>query len=466
VVYLVTVLAAVSAWASEPATPPPGPHGEIACSDCHPEGYESAAACLECHELDENLHPDAVLPTFAIPDVFPLREGRVTCTSCHRLHEPTGPRALRGFAEGLATELKGFCGACHGERLAGSNPHRADVGEDRCAFCHASLDVGAVLAGQTATARTGADRLCNFCHDVKSRDHPRNIDPVLDLPDDLPTGPGGEITCITCHHPHGSSRFTHYIREEYASHFERGRQDNPHVDDRAACPACHVGRGPENITPKTHELRFDAILLCISCHVTARGHHPVGTPLPETMEGRLREHGGLPLSAAGSTTCTTCHTNNCESDAQHMSVHHYDPERMRLDLCWMCHPREEFASVDPHRKTIDDTTEGCVFCHDRPPVKGLEQSAELYFISQIRMICLRCHEGLSDLDVSHTGVMPTPEIQTRLHQYTEETATPFPLDQDGTFTCTTCHNAHFSAQDEGAKTRIPTREMCPLCHEK
>jgi predicted CXXCH cytochrome family protein len=147
-----------------------------------------------------------------------------------------------------------------------------------------------------------------------------------------------------------------------------------------------------------------------------------------------------------------------------MSVRHYDAKRMRLELCWMCHPKEEFATTDPHRKTVEGATDGCVFCHDRPPVKGLERAADLYFVSQVKMICLRCHEDLSDQDASHMGKPPTPAILQRLRGYAAEKAIEFPLDRDGRFTCTTCHNAHFSVKDKQHKTRIPRREMCALCH--
>jgi hypothetical protein len=149
-----------------------------------------------------------------------------------------------------------------------------------------------------------------------------------------------------------------------------------------------------------------------------------------------------------------------------MSVRHYDAKRMRLDLCWRCHPKEEFATTDPHRKSIDETADGCVFCHDRPPVKGLEDASDLYFVSQVKMICLRCHENLSDQDVSHMGKTPSEEVKTRLLEYSAAHDTEFPLDRDGQFTCTTCHNAHFSAKNSKHKTRLPSVEMCDLCHRR
>jgi predicted CXXCH cytochrome family protein len=403
-----------------------------------------------------------------VPAYFPLADGQVSCATCHRLHGPTGPHALRGFAEGAVREIKDFCYACHGEALSRINPHGASAARDRCAFCHASAEERSILQGLRPQAKAAAQRLCDFCHDMAARDHPRNIDPILDLPRSLPRGPGGTVTCVTCHAPHGSATVTHHLREEYAAHYERGTQEDPHVNDRRACPACHVGGGPESITKDSHELRLqgDTILLCISCHVRARSHHPVGTPLPPEMRARMDAQGTLPLDREGRTTCTTCHSNNCEAGDQRRVVRFYDAKKNDLSLCWLCHPKEEWARTDPHRKSVDDAADGCVFCHDRPPIKGLEKQEDLYFISDVRMICLRCHEKLSDFDRSHVGKQATAWMQEVLAQFSRERDTAIPLDRTGSLTCTTCHNAHFATGNAQHRTRLHFNELCVRCHHQ
>jgi len=458
---------AVQGTAFAELAPPAGAHREIACRDCHPDGGSDSSPCSACHGPSANLHPAGVAPSSPVPAVFPLADGRVTCRTCHRLHDPTGPHSLRGFAEGVAREMGEFCFACHGEALARTNPHDAATAKDRCAFCHASAEIETIVEGLRPQVRAASERLCDFCHAMRAKNHPRNIDPILDLPASLPRGPGGRVTCITCHAPHGSSSVTHHIREEYAAYFERGKEDDPHVNDRHACPSCHLGKGPEKITRDSHELRLqgDMILLCISCHVRARSHHPVGTPLPEAMARRVETKGKLPLDGEGRITCITCHTNNCETNEQGRSLRFYDAQKGDLSLCWFCHPKEEWAKTNPHRKTIDNTTEGCVFCHDRPPIKGLEKHEDLYFISDVRMICLRCHETLSNFDRSHVGKAATPRMTEALAKFGKEKDTQIPLDRDGRLTCTTCHNAHFAANQDEHRTRLGFVEMCLRCHE-
>lgn len=464
----VLLLGAVTAV--DAGSPPAGLHKSLPCVQCHPRGEGESVGCAECHDSANHVHPTNVAAPATVPPEFPLEQGRLGCATCHRLHSPTGPYALRALAGRDSSGLRDLCTACHGAGLASQDPHRATPGVNRCSFCHAPIDPKAVLYGARPKIRAAADRVCDYCHNMGAQSHPRNIDPVLDLPPGLPRGTKGAITCLTCHSPHGSSRFTHYVREEYGAHFERGKEDNPHQNDRHSCAGCHVKKSPTQLTAADHELRFqgDANMLCISCHVRARSHHPVGVPVTGAMADRLAKAGGLPLDDERRTVCTTCHTNNCESGEQRMSVRSYEPKKMNLTLCWGCHDKGEFATTDPHQGSADTAKQGCVFCHDRPPVKGLERAEDLYFVSQVKMICLRCHESLSDLDVSHMGKAPSPTIMTRLQAFAKAKATEFPLEKDGRFTCTTCHNPHFATAGKGKKhrTRLPTREMCALCHER
>lgn len=453
--------------ASFSETAPAGEHSEIPCAECHPSGDDSRIACLDCHKELEHIHPNAETPSFAVPETFPLTDGALSCSTCHQLHNSEGWRFLRIIKSKDGDDLIDLCLACHGETLLSKNPHEAAEGSDRCVFCHTSIDEEKIFLGQEVRARTKPERLCNFCHNVRSKDHPRNIDPIMDLPSTLPRDEEGLITCVTCHNPHGSSAYTHYIREDYARHFARLQEFNPHINDRYACKSCHFENAPENITREKHAFRFqnDITVLCISCHSSARNHHPVGTFLSEEMIDR-KKNGNIPLDSEGRTTCATCHSNNCDTNNPHMSLRHYDTKRMEILLCWFCHDKEKFTKINPHKKVIKDSDDSCKFCHDRPPIKGMEKSKDLYFVSRISMMCTRCHTDISDLDRSHVLKTPPDKMIENIALFAEENDSGLPLNKEGRITCTTCHNAHFDADKKKKVIRLRVKHICPICHNK
>lgn len=102
----------------------------------------------------------------------------------------------------------------------------------------------------------------------------------------------GELTCFTCHHPHGSGQ---------ASQLRRA------ADDPAACTSCHEAIG-QDIGAHTHHDPLGTGSSCVACHMPflriERGHgyiadHSLSIPRP-----------GLELEAdrLAVDACTTCHT--------------------------------------------------------------------------------------------------------------------------------------------------------------
>ena len=84
-----------------------GPHEEWissdACLDCHSERPEMkpreiytyrnvplktdiTEMCTECHEYGERSHPTDMAVDFEVPVDLPLRNGKVTCVTCHYPH--------------------------------------------------------------------------------------------------------------------------------------------------------------------------------------------------------------------------------------------------------------------------------------------------------------------------------------------------------------------------------------------
>jgi len=444
--------------------PPAGGHGSLSCDTCHPDSENVYIDCLECHEKSEHIHPVSKAPSFEIPEDFPLFEGDIYCPTCHKLHAPTGRSLLRNFDNSEDGNLMAFCVLCHEDGFAKANPHRAKMGTGRCVFCHVSIDEEAIFHGTSPISQKEPERLCNFCHDLRSTNHPRNIDPVMEVPEGLPRDANGEITCVTCHDPHGSSSNTHYVRQAYAEHFVRLNEYKPHKNDRFSCRSCHVDK-PENITKGNRNLRFqdDVTMLCISCHARSRNHHPVGSLVPDKMQARLKEKGGLPLEG-GTISCITCHSTNCSSGDLSVSVRYYNSYMRNLSLCWFCHDKEEGKKVNPHKKSIEKNNGSCNLCHDRPPVKGMSKSGDLYFITDFRMMCNLCHGGAGCKNFFHVRKKLSQEMEDNLTAFCSEKNVSFVFGPDDIVTCVTCHNAHFSADSGENKTRYTMEILCPACH--
>lgn len=446
---LAGMLIGVAAAAAEPP-PVTGLHGELDCADCHAQAPESNIPldCVDCHDAATNIHPVGMIPDIEVPTHMQLGgDGRLLCRTCHQLHGGDPVHKFLNTPDGV-TDRSAFCAQCHGAKMIRTNPHQAQRGTARCAYCHASIPG----EGVKGVARADIVKLCDFCHDVVAKDHPRNIDPSLSFPEGLPLATDGSWTCFTCHDPHGTTTTTHYVRPEFAQHYERGRETNPHQNIYSACKACHsVGVGG-HIAPPDYALRYrgDINVMCVSCHVTDKGHHPTGLPMPPVMLEYLQTSGRqLPFDKNGRITCYTCHDNNCASDQQHMAERFYDRVNLVMDLCWSCHDRELYRKVNPH---VEDE-QLCVQCHESRPVPG---SKDRGLVTVAKMVCLRCHD-----------VKPHPSGADHLREPSKKIKPDesLPLGAGGAVTCITCHDPHAQPPPGTARRlRANAGEICAMCH--
>lgn len=445
-----TVLAAIA--------PVTGSHAsQLTCNDCHPgtKGEDSFSNqiidCDECHESSRNVHPLSFKPQKAIPEGFRLSpEGELLCLTCHKLH---GGEAKSGYLTDAGNGWKrgraAFCAGCHGSENVRTNPHSARRGDSRCVFCHKSVPRSKEEA--PTTLRVETVKLCDFCHGAAEKNHPRNIDQSLNIPKELPREKDGTWSCMTCHDPHGTTDTTHYIRSPYAKFMERGKSESPHRADYFACKACHVESTENSIRAAGVSLRFkgEINVLCVSCHVTERGHHPTGVELPPAMFARAAESKTmLPMEEGGRLTCITCHDNQCENGEFRMIMRDYDAKSYKTDLCWNCHDRSEYAKVSPH---VTDYKK-CILCHETTPVRGLDPS----LLAVPLMVCLHCHD-----------VRPHPVNKSHIAKPTAiiKVDSSLPLSKDGKVVCVTCHNPHGTKENYPARLRYPEpRSMCSMCH--
>jgi predicted CXXCH cytochrome family protein len=449
---LPALAAALLALAAAAADPPPvtGLHADLDCEDCHDQAPTSYTPldCVDCHDAATNIHPVGMTPKIDVPSHLQLGEdGRLLCRTCHQLHGGDPTHKFLNTPDGV-TDRAAFCAQCHGAKMTRTNPHQAQRGTARCAYCHASIPE----EGERGVTRTEIVKLCDFCHDVVAKNHPRNIDPSLSFPKGLPLGKDGSWTCFTCHDPHGTTTTTHYVRPEFAQYYERGREANPHVAEWFACKACHDKSSSDEIRAPDYALRYrgDINVMCVSCHVTDRGHHPTGLPMPPLMLDFLEQSGRqLPFDADGRITCYTCHDNGCAEGEQRMTVRFYDRTSLMMDLCWSCHDRALYRQINPHVE--DDRL--CVQCHESRPVPGSKNRG---LITVAKMVCLRCHD-----------VNPHPAGADHLRKPTEKIKPDesLPLGAGGAVTCITCHDPH-AQPPPGFPRRLradPT-EICNLCH--
>jgi predicted CXXCH cytochrome family protein len=431
---------------------PTGSHlTKLKCADCH-EGTPPGkiADCEACHDPELNLHPIGLRQN-KVPPHMALDENKaILCRTCHRIHGGDPDISYLNEPDGARLSRAAFCAQCHGPMNVRMNPHNARKGDNRCAFCHKSIPDG--VASPLTTLRVPVARLCDFCHGATELNHPRNIDPTLTIPKELPRAPDGNWTCATCHDPHGTTATTHYVRPLFAKQLERGRQQNPHKNDYFACTACHTQSTPDKIRVAGFALRFrgDINILCVSCHVTDRGHHPTALTLPQEMKQRVEKSGHvLPLDAQGRINCYTCHDNHCDTGDQRMTQRYYSSKTYTTDLCWVCHEKTQFAARSPH---VPDPAV-CTYCHPTRPVRGMPVA----LMTVPKMVCLHCHEvkphpvGVSHMRAPSEKIHPDKAL---------------PLSGAGEVTCVTCHNPHAESASMPYRLRAKPQEICNQCHWK
>ena len=185
------------------------------CLGCHTKGarifwqgstHESRdVACTNCHKVMENVSPTAQLARETVIDTcgtchlqkraqqmrsshMPLREGKMTCVSCHNPHGTVTPSLLR------ETSLNDTCYRCHTEKRGPFLWNHSPVVES-CANCHDPHG-----SNHEVMLKMSKPRLCQQCH----------------IPTQHPTRPYGRDTgslkfvmgrsCTDCHaNIHGSN---------------------------------------------------------------------------------------------------------------------------------------------------------------------------------------------------------------------------------------------------------------------
>jgi len=452
------------------------PHVGIACTECHrkvPEKetsswayiaadlvLEPVALCRTCHpESEAHHHPVNRKTERTLPDGLPASlTGEVICSTCHDVHLQDGRKhLLRGFDTGRYQVRMDMCLDCHGKRFAEVNPHRMEKENRRCYTCHSTTPTAADTSA-SVSFREEIGKICNFCHNVLEKSHPLNVDPLRKLPEYLPRGKKETVNCGTCHDPHGAGETIHFLRKRYVEFLEAGRYLNPHgQSDYRSCQGCHLDVST-NKEEMRRRLRYggDDLQICLSCHGAMESCHPILVK----PGGMMKKAKGLPLSIEGKITCMTCH-DPMPAGGHGVATRGREPGEPINALCFRCHNREDLMGRNPHSSMSDRFS--CRFCHDTMTDPTNEDAARVSFISNTRLICLRCHpQEAHPMGVNHM-VEPKMEIPE-----------PFRRDMKGKITCTTCHNPHIEARKQGEKegrshrfvVDADTSSLCGMCHKR
>ncbi|HET7875047.1 MAG TPA: DmsE family decaheme c-type cytochrome [Methylomirabilota bacterium] len=178
------------------------------CLACHTKGprvfwkgspHDSRdVACTSCHTVMEDVSPRAQLKQETVMETcgschlkqraqqyrsshMPLREGKMTCTSCHNPHGTTTPSLLK------ANSLNDTCYTCHTEKRGPFLWTHPPVTES-CANCHDPHGTN-----HENMLKVAKPRLCQQCH-IESR-HPTS--PYGRDPASLKFVLGR--SCVSCH---------------------------------------------------------------------------------------------------------------------------------------------------------------------------------------------------------------------------------------------------------------------------
>lgn len=284
--------------------PDTNPHGNpTLCSSCHTSttgGWGSlrfngnvSQLCQSCHDgrrAAREVHPVNMAPSTAaarrIPPDFPLKDGMLTCLSCHDVtpHCKTRQQAAtpkRGLLRGpdVSHPLE-LCFCCHERQsLRPFNAHDQFEGgqpkTDTCVWCHAGAPDAASRSEDDAShaLRSTSFGVCANCHPV-AKGHPNDgphmgalpsaemmsymsayeIQPWMSLPlkqlveyvraakrdpRSIPLDENGRVTCYSCHNPHEKGLLPNWNPRSLGAESKRAVNHRLRARDGQLCIACH-----------------------------------------------------------------------------------------------------------------------------------------------------------------------------------------------------------------------------------
>ncbi|UCD77935.1 MAG: hypothetical protein JSW26_21370 [Desulfobacterales bacterium] len=331
-----------------------------------------------------------------------------------------------------------------------------------CATCHTAHGVpSGPDSKETIFMRTSNrnSAMCRMCHpqmtdSTKIRNHPldtvkQEIPRNLIARGALEGDKTNQLICETCHSAHGA-KYENYL-------IASGKNSS-------LCLECHEDKNP--LTPAGKKKPMHVVSV-----------KPVKATIPEAMMQK-----GARTGKNGELICLTCHKVH-ENQTNQASLLVTDDQKEAF--CLNCHPDKKSITDSAHNLRLSGPNEKnlqgatvaqagvCSACH-LPHKPARQLSGEGNFTT---MLCLSCHSqgniaGKASLTGTQHPLAVRPKNTSALPLFND-----FGLqDQNGTITCTTCHDPHRSAEDHVSRktnenkasrqffTRKPSREICAECH--
>lgn len=342
--------------------------------------------CLGCHDGSvgdsrervwaEHGHQTGIVPppTMKVPEVLPLKDGKIDCRTCHTAHGGTGPQTIATIVFlRVQNESGQLCIACHTGMTKGPAAGTHTLGSMPWPIPQELLDAGA-LAGP-AEYRL----VCQTCHTA----HGAQQEHLLVM------GTKSSELCLTCHAKMRPGMFRPDVPRE---HPQNPPLENQTQREAIRAMGTQVGEGDTLICLSCHKVhtglsgRFllaDTLhdsRLCIRCHperdVMVGTQHDLRISAPESRNR-------LGLTPEQSGPCGACHSFH--TFARLPNPVNGDP----TGLCASCHQSEGPAAKKtgqplshPADVTMDEVPAG-IPLQLYPPVGQAEPRT---------LACLTCHD--------------------------------------------------------------------------
>ena len=243
------------------------------CTDCHEQipneggnkflkyGGDYNKLC-KCHVEGPGsyIHPVDIVPSAKkearFPAALPLRDGKITCLTCHDIYWQCQKRtidkiSLRGAPYPKRSD---FCYQCHDETsYMMLDPHVqlnawGKIIDERCLYCHTEKPDEKRANYGDVRLIGDLEVICQRCHVIRGN-HAGNFDHMVkpsakalarmqamekEFDIILPLGTNGNMTCITCHNPHDKG----VIPAERPAAKGAGSKYRHRLPDRL-CVECH-----------------------------------------------------------------------------------------------------------------------------------------------------------------------------------------------------------------------------------